>query len=479
MLPSPMTILAAVIVAFFVVLTVARGPVDADYWWHLTTGRMILESGSVPTTDPFSFAYDGPWVTHEWLGEVIIAVLVDSLGVTASAALFGAAAAGSLLLPALALHRRGVAVRALLPWLVVGTYTLASYATVRPQVLSWLLLAGLLVLLMGIGAADRYRPWLVVPLMLLWANLHGLWVVGLGVIGIYVAFTLAGRTPMAPRRWTAAGMLVGATVASSLTPAGPAGLLYPLRYLRQDDWGTAFIAEWQPADLTDPRQFGIGLLILGVVLFGRRATSGWLATVAVIGLAASIVAVRNAPLAVVLSLPMLAMALHAWLGPPRAVSAPRARQRRTLELGLAAVVIVAMVVVLPRVAAGTEESAFPTDAFDRLEETDPDARLLVHYDWGGYAIHRLSQGGGQVFIDGRSDMYPREIFEDYLAIRGADDGWQSLVDRYGVEAILVPPDAPIAGVVTGAGWCEAFADERAVLLVRLGSPERPGACASR
>lgn len=461
-----MTILGAVAAAFFVILTVVRGPVDADYWWHLATGRLILESGSVPAVDPFSFAYDGPWVAHEWLGEVVIAALVDTVGFPATAALFGGMTAAALLLPAFVLHRRGVQVKALLPWMVIGTYALASYATVRPQVISWLMLAALIGLLIGIGAADRYRPWLVIPLMLAWANLHGLWVVGLGVIGIYAAFTLVGRTALAPRRWTAVGMLAGAAVASMLTPAGPAGLLYPLRYLRQDDWGTAFIAEWQSADFTDPRQFGIALLILGVILFGRRATSGWLATIAVIGLASAVLAVRNAPLAVVLSLPMLALALDAWLGAPREVPPGRASQRRFLELGVAGVLIAAMLVVLPQATSGSEASVFPTAAFDRLEEVDPDARLLVDYDWGGYAIHRLSDAGGQVFIDGRSDMYPREIFEDYLAIRGADDGWEALLDRYEVEAILLPADAPLIRAGPGSGWCEAHDDGRSVLLRR-------------
>lgn len=460
-----MTILGAVVAAFFVILTVVRGPVDADYWWHLATGRLILESGSVPAVDPFSFAYDGPWVAHEWLGEVVIAALVDSVGFPVTAALFGAMTAAALLLPAFALHRRGVQVRALLPWVVIGTYALASYATVRPQVISWLLLAVLVVLLVGIDATSRYRPWLVIPLMLAWANLHGLWVVGLGVAGIYVAFTLVGRTALAPRRGTAVGMLAGAIAAPALTPAGPAGLLYPLRYLRQDDWGTAFIAEWQSADFTDPRQLGIALLILGLILFGRRATSGWLATIAVIGLASAVLAVRNAPLAVVLSLPMLALALDAWLDAPREVPPGRARQRRILELGIAGVLIVAMLVVLPQATSGSEESVFPTAAFDRLEEVDPDARLLVDYDWGGYAIHRLSDSGGQVFIDGRSDMYPREIFEDYLAIRGGSDGWQSLVGRYQVEAILLPGDAPLIEAGLGSGWCLADADERTMLLL--------------
>jgi len=464
MLPSPLTILAAVVDAFFVVLVVVRGPVDADYWWHLTTGRLILESGSVPTVDPFSFAYDGPWVAHEWLGEVLIAVLVDAAGYPVTAAVFGVATAASLLIPARALHGRGVSVRALVPWIVIGTYALASFATVRPQIASWLLLSVLLVLLMGLRAEDRYRPWLVLPLMLAWANLHGLYAIGLGVIGVYVGFTMIGRTALSPRRWTALGMLVGSVAASALTPAGPAGLLYPLRYLRQDDWGTAFIAEWQPADFTDPRQWGVALLVIAVLVLGRRSTSAWLTAVAIVGIVLALIAVRNAPLAVVMTMPMLATAFNAWVGLPKVTTARRAGQRRILELGVAAVVIVGILVVLPRAATGREETTFPVAAFDALEEVDSDARTFVDYDWGGYAIHRLHANDGSVFIDGRSDMYPREIFEDYLAIRGAEDGWEELAGSYGIQVILLPPDAPLVAEAEASGWCSAHRDDDAALL---------------
>ncbi|MEJ7803198.1 MAG: hypothetical protein WKH68_07480 [Candidatus Limnocylindria bacterium] len=465
MLPSPLTILAAVVAAFFMVLVVARGPIDADYWWHLETGRLILESGDVPTNDPFSFAYDGPWVAHEWLGEVVIAALVGTVGYPVTAAIFGLATAGALLVPAFMLHRHRIVVRALTPFLVVGTYVLASFATVRPQVLSWLLLAVLLALLFGLRVKHRIRPWLVVPLLALWANLHGLWIVGVGVVGVYVLFSLLGRTALATRRWTAVGMLLGGALACAITPAGLDGIVYPLRYLRQDDWGTSFIAEWQPADFTDPRQWGVALLIIAVIALGRRGAPGWLTAVAVVGALGALVAVRNAPLAAVMTMPMLAIALDSRLRPPIARSVASARQRRILEVGLAAVVVVGIVIVLPPAVSQAEDEVFPSAAMDQLVAVEPDVQALVDYDWGGWAIHRLYGSGGSVFIDGRSDMYPREIFEEYLAIRAAESGWQTVAADRGVEAILLPPSAPLASMDERAGWCEAFRDERAVLLV--------------
>jgi hypothetical protein len=472
MRPSPLTILAVVVIAFFVVLTVVRGPIDADYWWHLTTGRLIVEQGAVPGVDPYSFAYDGPWVAHEWLGEVLIYLLVSTAGYPVTAALFGLAAASALVIPAHALYRGGISVRAILPFAAIGAYTLASFTTVRPQVLSWLLLAILMVLLMSLRPGQVIRPWLLPPLFIVWANVHGLWIVGLGLLFIYVLFTVLGHTPMAPRRLAASGTLVASAVAAAVTPAGFEGLLYPLRYVSRDDWGTSFIAEWQTADISDPRQWGLVFLVVATAALGRRGSPGWLAAVGVAALLAGIIAVRNQPLTAIMTLPTLASALQSRFGARAAVSTVRADRRRLLEMGLGLVLVVAFIVVLPQVASGRVERAYPVAAFDRLIDEDPSARALVDYDWGGYAIHRLHPTGGSVFIDGRSDMYPREVFEDYLALRSAEPQWQDLAKRYGVEAILLPPSAPLLGPALESGWCSMYEDARAVLLTRCASAEQ-------
>ncbi|MGI8830602.1 MAG: hypothetical protein ACR2I5_12630 [Candidatus Limnocylindria bacterium] len=462
----PLIILAAVVGAFFVILTVARGPIDADYWWHLTTGDLIVNGGSSFGVDPYSFAYDGPWVMHEWLGEVVIYVLVSRIGYPITAALFGLAAAGSLIVPAYVLFRRGIPVRALLPFVAIGAYTLASFTTVRPQVLSWLLLAVVIVLLMQLHPQQRLRPWLLPPLFVLWANVHGLWVIGLAILAVYSAFTLFGRTPMAARRGSWLAVTMASVAGSALTPAGVEGFLYPLRYLSRDDWGTSFIAEWQPADVSDPRQWGLILLAVAAVLLVRRGSTGWLAAVAALGLVAGFVAVRNQPLTAIMTMPTLALALASRFRIGSHGALPTADLRRAvLEVGLAVIVVAAFLVVLPRAVEGSEASAYPVVAFDELVKIDPDARLFVDYDWGGYAIHRMHPTDGLVFIDGRSDMYPRRVFEDYLAIRSASDVWQALVAEYRIGAMLLPPTAPIVAAALESGWCAAHADERAVVLL--------------
>src|ERR1700730_932413 len=79
-MPSPIVLLALALGGVMFALTVVKGVQDPDFFWHLTTGKLIAETGRVPSTDPFSFTWFGrPWTPHEWLSELLIYRLVDGL----------------------------------------------------------------------------------------------------------------------------------------------------------------------------------------------------------------------------------------------------------------------------------------------------------------------------------------------------------------------------------------------------------------
>ena len=302
--------------------------------------------------------------------------------------------------------------------------------------------------------------------------MHGLYVVGLGVVGLYVVFTLIGRTPMAPRRREMVLVLLAAIIASALTPAGPSGLLYPLRYVDAGDWGLSHISEWQSPDFHEPAQLGLLALVVALLVNGTRAAPGWLVAMAVCGLVGALLATRNVPLAGLLALPTLAIGLGDRL-PARSGVRPAKIQlvRRVMEMIVAAVILVATAAIVPGLptVAGHHviPQTFPVAAVDRLAEVDPDARILAEYQWGGYVIHRLSDKGARVFVDGRNDMYAERILEDFVSIRNAEEDWPALLAGYGADAILLPPDAPLVKrPAQGAGWCEAHRDDVAVLLLR-------------
>jgi hypothetical protein len=472
-LPSPFLIFAATMALLFGIVVAARGLVDSDYYWHVVAGRIIATTGSVPHVDPFSFTWTGqPWTMHEWLGELLIYWLVSAFGAGVATFVFGVLSIGGPLVVAGALRRLNVPMRSLIVPTALVAYIFASYATIRPQVISWLFLGILLSVLLTLRPEQRWRPWLLVPFFVLWANIHGLYVVGGGVLGVYVVFTLLGRTPMAPVRGRMLTVLALSFLGSMLTPAGPAGLLYPLRYVDAGDWGLAHIAEWQSPNFHDISQLGLLLLIGAVLLNGMRATPGWVQLTTVIAVVAALLATRNAPLAALLSLPTQALGVaDRWPLRPLKRPIPERVQlgRRLMELAVGVVVVIAAVVIIPRLPPVVDASSvarhFPVAAVDRLVEIEPDARVFAEYGWGGYVINRLYDSGGRVFVDGRNDMYSEQILNDYSHLRNADDGWQDLLDRYRVQAILLPSGAPLVRATKGEGWCVAYRDDVAVLVL--------------
>lgn len=479
-LPAPAFIFALATGGVMLAINIAKGFQDPDFFWHVTTGKLIATTGSVPSTDPFSFTWNGqPWTLHEWLSELLIYWLVSAAGRIGSLIVFG-------VLPALifgvliwALHRRGVRLSAIGLAVALGAWLLVPYVTLRPQAFSWLLLAVLSVFLWSLSPERPRRVLWLIPIFILWANLHGLYVVGLGVVGVYTLFTLVGRTPMATARGWALLGLGGAFAASAITPAGPVGLLYPIRYLGfgggAGKWGLANIAEWQSPNFHDPVNLGVLGLIVVLLLVGRRGVPGWMTALAYIGVVIALLAVRNVPVGAVWAVPVVALGLESRLG-ERARRAPvttsTALARRLMELSLAVIVIIAaMVIVIPRSESanidGNIAKRFPVAATDVLAKEAPSARVFAEYGWGGYVIYRLYESGGRVFVDGRNDMYSEQILEDYSAIRNADEGWQRLVDQYRASAILLPPGAPLVrGPATSAGWCEAYRDSLQVLLMK-------------
>ena len=127
------------------------------------------------------------------------------------------------------------------------------------------------------------------------------------------------------RRW-ALGGAIGSVAASMVTPAGPIGILYPLRYVQPGNWGISHIQEWQSPNFHDPGSIGLLILIAALLVAGWRGSAGWQGVVTVVLVIASLVSVRNAPLAAVAALPLMATSFDA-LVPRRSVRVFSARRQ--------------------------------------------------------------------------------------------------------------------------------------------------------
>jgi hypothetical protein len=454
-------ILAGSVALVVFAFAVAKGMQDPDFFFHAATGRLILETGQVPSTDPFSFTWQGqPWTPHEWLGGVLLHLLDVAIGPTGTTVVYGLVGAATVALPIVfldAVRPGAVAAAALLSGL-----TLTPQLTLRPQALSWFLVSALLVVLLR--TRDR-RVFLLLPLFLLWANLHGLYVVGLGILAVFTVFSLAERTALSGR--TMLLVTLGCTFATLVTPAGLEGLTYPLRYLEPNDWGLANIPEWRSPDFHEPAHWLYAGIMVLLLVMGTGQAPGWLVTVTVLGLLGGLFAMRGIPVAAVVTLPTLAFGIDArtrgW-----SLDAPRRAMTLVVCAGLA---VTTALVMIPKplddAVTRHRETRFPVAAVDELASMMPDARIFAQYFWGGYVAHRLHESGGTVFVDGRNDMFDQDILEEYSAAVAADVGWQSTMDTHRVDAILLPPERfPLLEAAQRANWCERFRSDVAVLLMK-------------
>lgn len=464
----PLALWLAVLASIGIAFAFLRGLNDSDLFWHLLNGERLMTTGAPVAADPYSFTVPGEYrPPHEWLSEALMHLSVTHAGPDLALALFALALPLGFGALGLALLKRGVPVLTIAVASVVPALVALPYASVRPQVLSWAFMACLVALLL---AVDARRPlWILaaVPMFAAWANTHGLYVLGLCVLGWYAMWTLYGRTDLREFRWLVVGTTGAAVLASALSPVGIEGLFI---FLRIGEWGLANIPEWRSPNFHDAVQLPLLVMVATLMVVRRSRTPGWVLGLTVIGVGLALTANRNAPVAAVLAFPMLAFGLRSptrWLPKPPAGASQRAR--RLVESLAAAVVIVGAIMVAASNAGGIRLDRFPVEGVDRLARSHPDARVLAEYGWGGYVAYRLHDSGGRVFVDGRTDLYPPRVLNDYVAIRDAEAGWQELVAHYGVEAILLRPDKPLVrGVAQLHGWCERFRDADQVLLVPCG-----------
>lgn len=190
---------AAGVAALLVVII--QTTADQDLWGHVRFGQDIIAAGQLPTVDGYSFTSDRAWINHEWLAEVIMAAAYAAGGASGLVALKTLLAIGALVLVTVLLRQRVPEGwrRALLVafTLLVGVAPLTG--TMRPQVFPLFLFVAVLAVIATAEFNPR-RLWWLPPVFLVWANLHGGWLVGASILVVWSA-TRFIDTRSRPWRW--------------------------------------------------------------------------------------------------------------------------------------------------------------------------------------------------------------------------------------------------------------------------------------
>jgi hypothetical protein len=431
---------------------------DADGAWHRRTGRLILDTGSIPRHDPFSWTARGArWQPNAWLADVVFAAL-DRLAGLAAISLLRAVVVVAFGLLAHAACRRAGAGR----WASVGaawfaTLCLDPFVSERPQLFSFLLLPAVL----WLAARPGRRPLAGLAVAFaLWANLHGIFVVGVGVVGL-AAFGrwLDDRRPEVLRQ----GVVVSAVaVLAPLVNPFTWRVYSNAVHVRAVSDG---IQEYANFSLTDGRDQVLAVFALAVA-YGLWRTRRFrrFEVVLPIGVLAIATydAIRNAPLFLVVGVAELALGLSAAPLPRlRALAGRRRSELVSAAVVVGAVLALAALPVLGR--AGDVDTMVPVRA---IEAIPAGCRLFNDYNLGGHVIERRWPDVA-VSADGRNDMYGVERLRPQFDLLRGEVPAEAALDEMAAECVLVEPDREVTEALrASAAWREVVADPNGVLFVR-------------
>jgi hypothetical protein len=503
---------------------------DAGIGWHIRTGQQILATHAIPHVDSFSSTMNGKaWFAWEWLYDVLVGVLDRFAGLNGVVWFTALVVAGVFACAFRLMLRRGTNVFLALVLLLLAASASMIHLQARPHVVSWLFTLawfGILdasetdCLRRDSAAAGRRTLWLLPLLMLVWVNVHGGFLIGFVLLGIYWLSAVwcgqgANRDKfnefLAKMSWKAQARILAAVgfasaLASLANPYGWKLHAHIYRYL-SNRFLMDHIDEFRSPNFHGVAEKCFALLVLATIVAlaarGRelRVSEGLVTLFAVWS---GLYAARN--------LPVSSLLLALVIGPLLSNAIKSFRERnirwRNLSVGVASfaermgavesslrghVWVIAALLVTGLVAAqgGSrlgpdqwmnahfDEKRFPAAAVDFLKNQEAQATvherpaIMAPDYWGGYLIYRLYPQT-LVAMDDRHDLYGEEILKSYLKMMHGEVGWEGLLDQYQIRCVLVPKGSPLANILEKSPlWKSVHADDTASIFERPAVAQMP------
>ncbi len=426
---------------------------DPDWWWHLRIGQDIWVAKAIPTVDSYSFTRAGqPFIAHEWLFEVLTYLGLQAFSYRGLVIGMALVVTTTYTLHYLLLRAVGVG-RVLAGLLVTWTLVLSFMAiTLRPHLFTLLFLSIELWCLYLYRAGRQRFVWLLPPLTLVWVNLHGAWIMGVGTLVLFIVGEWLNsrihKEPISLRNALIA--LIGMLAAAAVNPEGPALLLYPLTFIGGESATMRYIQEWQPPSFREAMGLAFGLSVLLLAVLGLRRPRIdytfllWTLAFGYLGFSAQ----RHVPLYALVVMPIIAQHLPtAWRGPERPYRENLLSAVANWFLLLVVVGTIGGVVFsnpLAQVHREPNLTGYPTQARAYLQ-AHPQGNVLNEDGWGGYLITNLPDR--PVFIDSRVDFYGRDFLEEYITVTRLRAGWRDVLSRYDIAYVLMPPDTQLVSAL--------------------------------
>jgi hypothetical protein len=484
---------------------------DAGTGWHIRNGQLMLQTHLITRVDSFSATMSGqPWYAWEWLYDILIAAIHHVLGLNGVVLFTAVIMAATFVLVFHVARRRGGNLPITFVLLMLAVGASAIHFLARPHVLSWLLTVVWFELLDSaatrVGFNDDFkksgRLFCLPVLMLLWVNLHGGFLFGFALLGMYLIcgliqyFTCRERREVIGRWLKQLGLItVLSLVASFINPYGYKLHVHIYQYL-SDRFLMDHVSEFLSPDFHGVAQqcFAIVLLVtIAALTSARRKPQPAQLLIVLLAAYSGLYASRNLPVSSMLLTMIIAPLLSETVAKAdeRAEIAPWLQallsrlngfsmRMEKLEQDLQGHLWIVLVLVIGLWActhggrlgsvqllnAYFDDKRFPVETAGLIAKRDIREPIFCPDQWGGYLIYRLNPQT-KVLVDDRHDLYGDQFFKDYLKVILVQPSWSKVLDEKHVNWVLVEKNSSL-GTILGQtpGWKLIYKDGTAVLFHR-------------
>lgn len=470
---------------------------DAGIGWHIRTGQLILTTHEVPRADPFSTQIQKPWIAWEWLYDVAVGEFNSRCGLNGvvwlTALVIAVVFAGTFRL----LQARATSLLVSLILVLLAIAASMIHFLARPHVISWLFVV---VWFWVLDSTERdsfvgrrsgaWRVWILPLSMLVWVNLHGGFLLGFVLLGIFWVSSLwtwvaskENRIEESFRR-IAAGKRTRKLIWVGFS-SGAATLVNPYGWHLHEHvysyLSNRFLMD-HIQEFQSPNFHGIaercflGLLLIAMAAIAARGRNLRTSEILLMLFAvyAGLYAARNIPVASILLVLVSGPLLPAidFSGFFHEMNAVNSMLRGHLWPLIAFILTLLIAVSGGRVGssqwmdANFDSKRMPVAAVDFLQKNEINSPVLSPDYWGGYLIYRLNPQN-KVVIDDRHDFYGEEFLKPYLKMIHVEPGWDDFLAQHAVSVAMLPTKSALAVMMgQNAGWKVVFNDSVATIFVR-------------
>ena len=459
---------------------------DGDTGYHIRAGEIIMREMAVPRHDPFSFISPPlPWTAHEWFSEVVMALAHKAFGLAGVVFLFALLLSATywVLFRAIRIFRRNILIDLLVLILVVTSSQIHWLA--RPHAFSLFLTVVVYHVLIRHQEDRGNYLYVIPPMMLLWVNLHGGFIVGFLFLAIFLAgyFVRYFASEKEERSFSEKKgkqllmVCVVSVVSACVNPYGGHAFLFPFRLVSE-----TYLMD-HVVEFLSPNFHGFApyryllLFLIGILGISKTRLSFTELVLVLLFTSMSLYSARYIPLCAIVYAPILSKYGDILVGQSngKVVRWLRARSGAYEKIDAGAkgyaTLIVVMAVFMTLSATGKVYARFPEKtapmaAIGFLRDNPIRGNMFNDDEIGDYVIYWLYPRY-KVFMDGRSDMYGAPILKEYFKVAHIEPGWKDVLAKYDINYIFFYTDSVLVRhLLTDAGWRCTYSDNVASIFLR-------------